>query len=120
MTYSLHTLTDGPPPPSPRTGVARFAQETGLLLGAMAEIDQQTASAYASADAVRLQAIQRELIGALHAASDSEVMKAAATNMNLVALLGGKSPAELLAQVVRGTPLARSSDSMRDRAKPEK
>ena len=36
MTYSLHTLTDGPPPPSPRTGVARFAQETGLLLGAMA------------------------------------------------------------------------------------
>lgn len=87
---------------------------------ALAEIDQQTAGALASADAVRLGALQRELVGALHAAADSEVMKAAATNMNLVSLLGGKTPADLLAQVVRGTPLARSSDSMRDRAKPEK
>ncbi|MBA3550296.1 MAG: hypothetical protein H0T76_27795, partial [Nannocystis sp.] len=86
---------------------------------ALAEIDQQTAAAFASADAVRLGAIQRELVGALHAAADSEVMKAAATNMNLVALLGGKSPADLLAQVVKGTPLARSSDSMRERGKPQ-
>jgi major vault protein len=82
----------------------------------MAEIDQQTAAAYASADAIRLAAIQRELVGALHAASDSEVMKAAATNMNLVALLGGKSPAELLGQVLRGSPLERSSETMRERA----
>lgn len=86
---------------------------------ALAEVDQQTAAALASADAVRLGALQPELVGALHAAADSEVMKAAATNMNLVALLGGKSPAELLAQVVRGTPLARSSDSMRERGKPQ-
>ncbi len=86
---------------------------------ALAEIDQQTAAAFASADAVRLGALQRDLVGALHAAADSEVMKAAATNMNLVALLGGKSPADLLAQVVRGTPLARSSDSMRERGKPQ-
>lgn len=86
---------------------------------ALAEVDQQTAAALASADAVRLGALQRELVGALHAAADSEVMKAAAANMNLVALLGGKSPADLLAQVVRGTPLARSSDSMRERGKPQ-
>ena len=84
----------------------------------MAEIDQQTAAAYASADAVRLQAIQRELVGALHAASDSEVMKAAATNMNLVALLGGKSPAELFGQLLRGSPLERSEGNLRERATP--
>jgi major vault protein len=82
---------------------------------ALAEIEQQTAAAFASADAVRLGAIQRELVGALHAAADSEVMKAAATNMNLVALLGGKSPADLLANVVKGTPLARTTDNMRER-----
>ncbi len=84
----------------------------------LAEIDQQTAAALASADSVRLAAIQRELVGALHAAADSEVMKAAANNMNLVALLGGKSPADLFGQLLRGTPLARSSDGMRERAKP--
>lgn len=88
---------------------------------ALAEIEQQTAAAFASADAVRLAAIQSELVGALHAAADSEVMKAAANNMNLVALLGGKSPADLLASVVKGTPLARTTDNMRERGgKPEK
>jgi S-DNA-T family DNA segregation ATPase FtsK/SpoIIIE len=36
MTYSLHTLTDAAPAASgPRTGVARFAQEIGLVLGAV-------------------------------------------------------------------------------------
>lgn len=82
---------------------------------AMAEIDQGSAAAYAQADAVRLAAIQAELIGALQAAADGEVMKAAANNMNLVALLGGKSPAELLGQLVRGTPLSRTVDGMRAR-----
>ena len=82
----------------------------------MAEIDQQTAAAYANADAVRLAAIQTELVGALHAAADAEVMKAAANNMNLVALLGGKSPAELFGQLLRGSPLERSSEGMRERA----
>jgi major vault protein len=82
---------------------------------ALAEIEQQTAAAFASADAVRLAALQRDLVGALHAAADSEVLKAAANNMNLVALLGGKSPSELLSQVVRGTPLARTTDGMRER-----
>jgi major vault protein len=83
---------------------------------AMAQIDQGSARAVAEADAVRLAAIQRELVGALHAAADSEVMKAAANNMNLVSLLGGKSPAELLQQIVRGTPLERTTDGMRERA----
>jgi hypothetical protein len=70
----------------------------------------------AEADAVRLQAIQRELVAALHVAADSEVLKAAANNMNLVSLLGGKSPAELLARVVKGTPLERTVNGMRARA----
>ena len=46
---------------------------------------------------------------------DAEVLKAAANNMNLVALLGGKSPSELLSQVVRGTPLSRTTDGMKTR-----
>ncbi len=83
---------------------------------AMAEIERKTAEAMASADATRLKAIERELVGALHAAADSEVMKAAAENMNLVALLGGKSPAELLSQLLKGTPLERSSKGMKRRA----
>jgi len=81
----------------------------------LAKIEKDLARALAEADAVRLAAIQKELVGALHAAADAEVMKAAANNMNLVALLGGKSPAELLAQILRGTPLERSTDSMRAR-----
>jgi S-DNA-T family DNA segregation ATPase FtsK/SpoIIIE len=37
MTYSLNTLTDGAPAPSgPRVGLARFAHETALVLGAAA------------------------------------------------------------------------------------
>ena len=43
-------------------------------------------------------------------------MKAAAENMNLVALLGGKTPGELFAQVLKGTPLERTSRSMSDRS----
>ena len=82
---------------------------------ALAAIEKDLARAIADADAVRLAAIQKELVGALHAAADAEVMKAAANNMNLVSLLGGKSPAELLAQLVRGTPLERSVDSMKSR-----
>ena len=82
---------------------------------AIAEIEQGSAAAFAQADAVRLGAIQGELVAALHAAADGEVLKAAANNMNLVALLGGKSPAELLGQLVRGTPLSRTVDGMRER-----
>ncbi|HEU4534285.1 MAG TPA: hypothetical protein VFS00_09205, partial [Polyangiaceae bacterium] len=82
---------------------------------AMAEVERETAAALAEADARRLGAIQAELVGALHAAADSEVLKAAANNMNLVSLLGNRSPAELLGQIVRGTPLARSVDGMRTR-----
>ncbi|MFO7563603.1 MAG: hypothetical protein R6X02_13230, partial [Enhygromyxa sp.] len=59
---------------------------------AQAEIDRATAAALAEADSRRLAAIQPELVGALHAAADAEVMKAAAENMNLVSLIGGKSP----------------------------
>jgi len=84
--------------------------------GKDAEISRATARALADADAVRLAAIQAELVGALHAAADSEVMKAAASNMNLVSLLGGKSPAELLAQLVKGTPLSRTTDGMKRRS----
>jgi S-DNA-T family DNA segregation ATPase FtsK/SpoIIIE len=36
MTYSLHTLTDESPAAPPRTGLARFAHETVLVLGAAA------------------------------------------------------------------------------------
>src|SRR3954451_13504595 len=37
MTYSLNTLTDAAPAPSgPRAGLARFAHETVLVLGAVA------------------------------------------------------------------------------------
>jgi major vault protein len=86
--------------------------------GRLAEIDQQTAAAFASADAVRLGAIQRELVGALHAAADSEVMKAAATNMNLVALLGGKSPADLLARSSRHAARAQQRQHARARHTP--
>jgi major vault protein len=83
---------------------------------ALAAIDKDVARSLAEADALRLAAIQSELVGALHAAADSEVMKAAANNMNLVALLGGKSPSELLGQILRGTPLDRSVRSMKSRA----
>lgn len=83
---------------------------------ALAEVERKTAQVLAKANAERLKAIQPELVGALHAASDSEVMKAAATNMNLVSLLGGKSPAQLFGQVLRGTPLHRTVDSMKKRS----
>ncbi|RYF15516.1 MAG: hypothetical protein EOO30_14410, partial [Comamonadaceae bacterium] len=36
MTYSLHTLTDAAPAAAPRSGLARFAHETALVLGAVA------------------------------------------------------------------------------------
>jgi hypothetical protein len=83
----------------------------------LAKIEAELSRALAEADAVKLQAIQRELVGALHAAADSEVMKTAAANMNLVALLGGKSPAEILGQILRGTPLSRTVEDMRDRSR---
>lgn len=84
-----------------------------------AALKQELAKAIAEADAVRLKAIQKELVGALHAAADAEVMKAAAENMNLVSLLGGKSPAELFNQLLKGTPLARTAKDMRQRAPEE-
>ncbi len=82
---------------------------------AQAEIDRATAGALAEADSRRLSAIQPELVGALHAPADAEVMKAAAQNMNLVSLIGGKSPIELFTRLLEGTPLARSVRSMRRR-----
>jgi len=82
----------------------------------LAELELARARAIAEADAVRLRAIQPELIGALHSAADAEVMKAAASNMNLVSLLGGKSPQELFEHVLRGTPLERSTRDMRARS----
>ncbi len=87
---------------------------------ALGAIESETARATAQAEATRLAALQPELVAALHAASDSEVMKAAANNMNLVSLLGGKSPAELLARVVAGTPLERTTEGMRARAEAKK
>lgn len=86
---------------------------------AQAEIDRATAAALAEADSRRLAAIQPELVGALHAAADAEVMKAAAENMNLVSLIGGKSPIELFTRLLEGTPLARTVRSMRNRDKHE-
>ena len=80
-----------------------------------AQIDRDTAAALAEADSRRLEAVQPELVGALHAAADAEVMKAAAQNMNLVSLIGGKSPIELFSRLLEGTPLARSVRSMRRR-----
>jgi hypothetical protein len=85
-------------------------------LEAVARVDTERARAFAEADAIKLQAVQAELVGALHAAADSEVMKAAANNMNLVALLGGRSPAEIFQQLLAGTPLARTVRDMRERA----
>ncbi len=82
---------------------------------ARAEIDRANTAAAAQADSLRLAAVQPELVGALHAAADAEVMKAAAENMNLVSLLGGKSPMELFTKLLAGTPLARSVRSMRRR-----
>ena len=82
---------------------------------AEAEIDRATAAALAEADSRRLAAIQPELVGALHAAADAEVMKAAAENMNLVSLIGRKSPMELFSRLLEGTPLARTVRSMRNR-----
>jgi major vault protein len=84
-----------------------------------AEIDRDTAAALAEADSRRLAAIQPELVGALHAAADAEVMKAAAQNMNLVSLIGGKSPIELFSRLLEGTPLARTVRSMRRRDRDE-
>jgi len=83
---------------------------------AIAQIERERAKALAEADAVRLKAIQPELVGALHAASDTEVMKSAANNMNLVSLLGGKSPLELLQHLLAGTPLERTPKVMLERA----
>jgi hypothetical protein len=85
---------------------------------AVTKIDSERARAVAEADALRLGAIQAELVGALHAAADSEVMKAAASNMNLVSLLSGRTPAELLRNVVMGTPLERTARDMTARAEP--
>lgn len=88
-------------------------------LEARAEVQRITAKALADADAVRLSAIQQELVAALHTAADSEVMKAAANNMNLVALLGGKSPSELFQDLLEGTPLSRTPAQMKRRAQAE-
>ncbi|MBX3232247.1 MAG: hypothetical protein KIT84_18960 [Labilithrix sp.] len=85
-------------------------------LSKVAEVDRARAQAFAEAEALRLRAIQPELVGALHSAADAEVMKAAAANMNLVSLLGGKSPQELFEHVLRGTPLERSVRDMRARS----
>jgi hypothetical protein len=82
----------------------------------LTELDAARAKAIAEADALRLSAIQPELVGALHAAADAEVMKAAAENMNLVSLLGGKSPQELFEHVLKGTPLERSVRDLRARS----
>lgn len=82
---------------------------------AEAEVARKTAQVLAEAEAGRLKAVTPELVGALQAAADSQVMQAAAENMNLVSLLSGKTPAELLAQVVKGTPLSRTADSMKSR-----
>jgi hypothetical protein len=98
-----------------RASAAQHEEQTAFA-AAQAAIEQGTAKAFADADAVRLQAIQRELVGALHTAADSEVMKAAANNMNLVALLGGKSPSELFTMLLQGTPLSRSTVDMARRA----
>jgi hypothetical protein len=85
-------------------------------LAKVTALDLERARIVAEADAVRLRAIQPELVGALHSAADAEVMKAAATNMNLVSLLGGKSPQELFEHVLRGTPLERSTRDLRARS----
>lgn len=100
---------------------ARKLVDAVMLDGAraQAEIDRATAAALAEADSRRLAAIQPELVGALHAAADAEVMKAAAENMNLVSLIGGKSPIELFTRLLEGTPLARTVRSMRRRDKHE-
>jgi hypothetical protein len=85
-------------------------------LAKVTALELERARAVAEAEAVRLKAIQPELVGALHAAADADVMKTAAANMNLVSLLGGKSPQELFEHVVRGTPLERSTRDMRARS----
>ncbi|MBX3225164.1 MAG: hypothetical protein KF795_31895 [Labilithrix sp.] len=85
-------------------------------LAKVAALELERARAIAEAEAVRLRAIQPELVAALYSAADSEVMKAAAANMNLVSLLGGKSPQELFEHVLRGTPLERSTRDMRARS----
>jgi len=85
-------------------------------LAKVAELEQVRARAVAEAEAIRLRAIQPELVGALHAAADAEVMKAAASNMNLVSLLSGKSPQELFERVLSGTPLERTARDMRARS----
>ena len=85
-------------------------------LAKVAALDIERARQAAEAEAVRLKAIQPELVAALYAASDADVMKAAAENMNLVSLLGGKSPQELFEHVLKGTPLERTSRDMRARA----
>jgi major vault protein len=94
-----------------RADEARYKVDEAHM-ATVSTIQRDKIRAVAEAEAIRLAAVQRELVGALHAAADSEVMKAAANNMNLVALLGGKSPAELLGQIVRGTALERTSREM--------
>jgi major vault protein len=85
----------------------------------LVELEIARTRAIAEAEALRLAAIQPELIGALHSAADAEVMKAAAENMNLVSLLGGKSPQELFENLVKGTPLERATRDMRSRSAPK-
>jgi hypothetical protein len=85
-------------------------------LAAVAKVEKDRSGAVAEAEALRLRAIQPELVGALHTAADSEVMKAAANNMNLVSLLGGRTPQELFEHVLRGTPLERTARDMRVRS----
>ena len=99
------------------TALAHKAEEAHLEV--VARVEAEHARSLAEAEAVKLQAIQSELVGALHAAADSEVMKAAANNMNLVALLGGKSPAEIFQQLLSGTALSRTVRGMRERSDDE-
>ncbi|MGF1468855.1 MAG: hypothetical protein ACFCGT_22245 [Sandaracinaceae bacterium] len=81
----------------------------------MHDLDVARARAVAEAEAIKLTAVQPELVAALHAAADSEVMRSAAENMNLVSLLGGRTPADLFAYLLQGTPLSRTPAGMRQR-----
>jgi hypothetical protein len=92
----------------------RYAVEEAHL-AALGEVEKARTRSLAEADALKLTAIQPELVGALHAAADSVVMKAAAENMNLVSLLGGRTPSDLFSALVRGTPLERTVVEMASR-----
>ncbi|MCA9695476.1 MAG: hypothetical protein KC636_38210, partial [Myxococcales bacterium] len=73
------------------------------------ELEQRLAELRAEVEAVagKAQAVSPDLIAALQAFGDRALAEKMAESMAPLAILGGESVSEVLARLLRGTPLAR-------------